>query len=202
MLLGMGVLGGIGRGRRRMPHGADDPAKVSTIVAPGPSARASSSRCPAPRHPDAFVLLLPHIGYDARDRAHGPGLLLWGLPAIPAFLAFTALRNFVIARPTAAGGDGRHHRCPSASRRSFNYLFVYGSFGMPKLGVPGRRPQRQHRLLAAVPGGGRLCHISIAASAAYRVFAGLGRRRSDPSGRSSMSAGRSRAPICSRTGCS
>jgi MATE family multidrug resistance protein len=62
--------------------------------------------------------------------------MLWSLPGIPAFLIFTALRNFVTAahRPRVVTVVTMASVGVTALS---NYLFVYGSLGMPRLGVPG-----------------------------------------------------------------
>jgi MATE family multidrug resistance protein len=81
-------------------------------------------------------LLLPHIGYDPATVRMAQGVMLWSLPGIPTFLAFTALRNFVTAahRPRVVTVVTMLSIAVTALS---NYLFVYGSLGMPRLGVPG-----------------------------------------------------------------
>src|SRR5262249_28819022 len=84
----------------------------------------------------AFYFLLPHIGYGPGTVSMAQGLLLWSLPGVPAFLAFTALRNFVTAahRPRVVTAVTLLSVGVTALS---NYLFVYGSFGLPNLGVAG-----------------------------------------------------------------
>jgi MATE family multidrug resistance protein len=171
MLLGMGVLTGVAAVASHA-FGAGDPAKVSMIARQGLRLSLVLS-LPCAAGILGFVLLLPHISYDAGTVRMAQGLLLWSLPGIPAFLAFTALRNFVTA--------ARRPRVVTVVTMLSvgvtvvsNYLFVYGSFGMPKLGVPGVGLT-----------GTIVCWLQFLAVAAYvyfdpgfrgfHVFAGLGR---------------------------
>lgn len=134
MLLGMGVLTGIAAVAAHA-FGANDAAKVSATIRQG-IRLAVMLTIPCAAGILAFVLLLPHIGYDPATVRMAQGLMLWSLPGIPAFLVFTALRNFVTAahRPRVVTAV----TMASVGVTAFsNYLFVYGSLGMPRLGVPG-----------------------------------------------------------------
>lgn len=134
MLLGMGVLTGIAAVAAHA-FGANDAAKVSTTIRQG-IRLAVVLTIPCAVGILAFVLLLPHIGYDPATVRMAQGQMLWSLPGIPAFLIFTALRNFVTAahRPRVVTVV----TMASVGVTAFsNYLFVYGSLGMPRLGVPG-----------------------------------------------------------------
>jgi MATE family multidrug resistance protein len=134
MLLGMGILSGIAAVAAHA-FGANDEAKVSTTIRQGLRLSAVVS-LPCGGGILAFVLLLPHISYDEATVRMARGVLLWSLPGIPAFLAFTALRNFVTAahRPRVVTVVTMLSIGVTALS---NYLFVYGSLGMPRLGVPG-----------------------------------------------------------------
>ena len=79
--------------------------------------------------------LLPLGGYDPRAVRLAQGLLYWGLPGVPGFLAFSALRYFATAanRPNVVTVVA----VLSIGVTAFsNFLFLYGSWGMPRLGVP------------------------------------------------------------------
>ncbi len=134
MLLGMGVLSGVAAVASHA-FGAGDLAKVSIVVRQG-LRLATVLSLPCGAGILAFFFLLPHIGYDSATVQMAQGLLLWSLPGVPAFLAFTALRNFVTAanRPRVVTAVTLLSVGVTALS---NYFFVYGSFGMPNLGVPG-----------------------------------------------------------------
>jgi MATE family, multidrug efflux pump len=134
MLLGMGVLGGVAAVAAHA-FGAGDLAKVSIVVRQG-LRLAAILTVPCGAGILAFFFLLPHIGYGADTVSMAQGLLLWSLPGVPAFLAFTALRNFVTAahRPRVVTAVTLLSVGVTALS---NYLFVYGSFGLPNLGVAG-----------------------------------------------------------------
>ncbi|HEY2111682.1 MAG TPA: MATE family efflux transporter, partial [Dongiaceae bacterium] len=171
MLLGMGVLSGVAAVASHA-FGAGDPAKVSTVVRQGLRLSLVLS-LPCAAGILAFVFLLPHIGYDTATVRMAQGLLFWSLPGIPAFLAFTALRNFVTAAHRPRVVTVVTMLSVGVTILS-NYLFVYGSFGMPKLGVPGVGLT-----------GTIVCWLQFLAVAGYvhfdrgfrgfHVFAGLGR---------------------------
>src|SRR5215470_3464785 len=134
MLLGMGVMGGVAAVAAHA-FGAGDLAKVSIVVRQG-LRLAAILTVPCGAGILAFFFLLPHIGYGADTVRMAQGLLLWSLPGVPAFLAFTALRNFVTAahRPRVVTAVTLLSVGVTALS---NYLFVYGSFGLPNLGVAG-----------------------------------------------------------------
>jgi multidrug resistance protein, MATE family len=134
MLLGMGVLTGIAAVAAHA-FGAGDRAKASTTVRQG-IRLAIILTIPCAVGILAFVLLLPHIGYDPATVRMAQGLMLWSLPGIPAFLVFTALRNFVTAAHRPRVVTVVTMASVGVTVLS-NYLFVYGSLGMPRLGVPG-----------------------------------------------------------------
>jgi multidrug resistance protein, MATE family len=171
MILGMGVLGGIAAVAAHA-HGAADFAKVSTTGRQGVRL-ALFLALPCSGIVIVFVLLLPHIGYDPETATKAQGLLLWGLPGLPAFLVFTALRNFVTAlgRPRVVtavtivtiGGTAL-----------FNYLFVYGSFGAPRLGVAG--VGLSGSIVSWLDVLGVAAYVSLDGGfRSYRVFADLAR---------------------------
>ncbi len=134
MLLGMGVLGGVAAVAAHA-FGAGDQAQVSTVVRQGLRLSLVLS-LPCAIGILAFVLLLPHIGYDGATVGMAQGLLLWSVPGVPGFLAFTTLRYFATAahRPRVVTVVSMLSVGVTALS---NYLFVYGSFGMPKMGVAG-----------------------------------------------------------------
>ena len=134
ILLGMGVLGGIGAVAAQA-HGARDFVKVSTTGRQG-LRLALALTLPCLVVLIGIIALLPWFGYDPSMVRMAQGLLLWGLPGMPAALAFIALRYFVIAL-------GRPRVVTVVTILSigatalFNYLFVYGGFGAPRMGVAG-----------------------------------------------------------------
>lgn len=134
ILLGMGVLGGIGAVAAQA-YGAGDLAKVSTTGRQG-LRLALALTLPCVGVLVGLVLLLPWLGYDHSTVRMAQGLLLWGLPGVPAALAFMALRYFVIAlsRPRVVTVVTI---LSIGATALFNYLFVYGGFGAPRLGVAG-----------------------------------------------------------------
>jgi MATE family multidrug resistance protein len=168
----MGVLSGVAAVAAHA-FGANDPGKVSTVVRQGLRLALLVS-LPCAAGILGFVLLLPHIGYDPGTVRMAQGVMLWSLPGIPAFLAFTTLRNFVTAahRPRVVTFVTMLSVGVTALS---NYFFVYGSLGMPRLGVPGIG------LTATI-----VSWLEFLAVGAYvcmdrefrrfRVFAGLGRR--------------------------
>ncbi len=174
VLLGMGVLSGVSAVAAHA-FGAGDTAKATTVVRQGLRLSLMVA-IPSAAGILLFWLLLPHIGYDPATVRMARGLLLWSLPGIPAFMAFTALRNFVTAanRPRVVTVVTMLSVGVTAAS---NYLFVYGSFGMPRLGVPGVG------LTNSI-----VCWLQLLAVAAYvhhdrgfrrfHVFAGL--HRHDP----------------------
>ena len=134
ILLGMGVLGGIGAVAAQA-YGANDHAKVSTTGRQG-LRLALALTLPCVGVLIGIVLLLPWLGYDPSTVLMAQGLLLWGLPGVPAALAFMALRYFVIAlsRPRVVTVVTI---LSIGATALFNYLFVYGGFGAPRMGVAG-----------------------------------------------------------------
>ncbi len=134
ILLGMGVLGGIGAVAAQA-YGAKDLVKVSTTGRQG-LRLAVALTIPCLGVLLAIVLLLPWLGYDPSTVRMAQGLLLWGMPGVPAALAFMALRYFVIAlsRPRVVTVVTI---LSIGATALFNYLFVYGGFGAPRMGVAG-----------------------------------------------------------------
>jgi MATE family multidrug resistance protein len=134
LLLGMGVLGGVAAVGAQA-HGAGDQEKLSAVARQGLRLAIMLS-LPCGGVLLGFALLLPHLGYDPATVEMVQGLLLWGLPGVPAFLAFNALRNFVtaIGRPRVVTVVAVLAVGVTAIA---NYLFIYGNFGMPRLGVAG-----------------------------------------------------------------
>ncbi len=134
ILLGMGVLGGIGAVAAQA-HGAGDLAKVSASARQG-LRLALALTLPCVGVLVGLIVLLPWLGYDPSTVRMAQGLLLWGLPGVPAALAFMALRYFVIAlsRPRVVTVVTI---LSIGATALFNYLFVYGGLGAPKLGVAG-----------------------------------------------------------------
>jgi multidrug resistance protein, MATE family len=134
ILLGMGVLGGIAAVAAQA-YGAKDFVKVATTGRQG-LRLAVALTLPCVGVLLGIVLLLPRLGYNPSTVRMAQGLLLWGLPGVPAALAFMALRYFVIAlsRPRVVTVVTI---LSIGATALFNYLFVYGGFGAPRLGVPG-----------------------------------------------------------------
>jgi len=134
LLLGMGMLGGVAAVAAQA-HGAGDRIKLAASARQGLRLTALLS-LPCIGLLIGLALLLPYLGYDPAVIDMVRGLLIWALPGIPAFLAFTALRNFVTAlhRPrvvtvVTVGAIGLAALA--------NYLFIYGALGAPRLGVAG-----------------------------------------------------------------
>jgi multidrug resistance protein, MATE family len=134
IVLGMGVLGGIGAVTAHF-HGAREEEKVAISGRQG-LRLAIALNVPLFAVLLAIILLLPHLGYDASTAAMAQGLLLWGLIGVPAASGFMALRYFVIAlaKPRVVTVVTI---LSIGATAFFNYLFIYGGFWAPKLGVPG-----------------------------------------------------------------
>jgi multidrug resistance protein, MATE family len=134
IVLGMGVLGGIGAVTAHF-HGAGDEAKVAISGRQG-LRLAVALTLPLYGVLLAIILLLPQLGYDPSTVSMARGLLLWGLIGVPAALAFMALRYFVIAlaKPRVVTVVTI---LSIGATAFFNYVFIYGHFGAPAMGVPG-----------------------------------------------------------------
>jgi MATE family multidrug resistance protein len=134
ILLGMGVLGGVGAVAAHA-NGAGDMAKVSTTGRQG-LRLALALTLPCEGALVGIILLLPWLGYEPSTVHMAQGLLLWGLAGVPAALAFMALRYFVIAlsRPRVVTVVTI---LSIGATALFNYIFIYGEWGAPKLGVAG-----------------------------------------------------------------
>lgn len=133
LLLGMGILAGVAAIASHA-FGAEDMAKAAVVARQGLRVAFSLS-IPCGLLLLLLAFLLPLGGYDPRTVSLAQGLLFWGLPGVPGFLAFSALRYFATAanRPNvvtvvAILSIGVTALC--------NYLFLYGNWGMPRLGVP------------------------------------------------------------------
>jgi MATE family multidrug resistance protein len=134
IVLGMGVLAGIGAVTAQL-HGAGDEASVAIAGRQGLRLGIFLT-LPLLAVYGAIILLLPLMGYDPSTVHMAQGLLLWGLIGVPAAQVFMSLRYFVIAlsKPRVVtyvtiGSIG--------ATAFFNYLFIYGNFGAPRLGVAG-----------------------------------------------------------------
>jgi multidrug resistance protein, MATE family len=134
MLLGMGILSGIAAVAAHA-FGASDEAKAATVARQGLRCAVLLS-VPCSIGMLGFMLLLPHMGYDPGTVEMARGLLLWGIPGVPGFLLFTALRNFATAARRPRVVTVVTVLSIGVTVLS-NYLFVYGNFGLPKLGVAG-----------------------------------------------------------------
>lgn len=134
IVLGMGVLGGISAVTAHF-HGAGEEEKVAISGHQG-LRLAIALNLPLLGVLIAIILLLPHLGYDPATVHMARGLLLWGLFGVPAALAFMALRFFVIAlaKPRVVTVVTI---CSIGATAFFNYVFIYGHFGAPAMGVPG-----------------------------------------------------------------
>jgi len=134
LLLGMGVLAGVAAIASHA-LGAGDRDKAAIVARQGLRLSLALS-LPCGLVLLGMILVLPHLGYDPRTVRLAQGLLLWCLPGIPGFLAYSALRFFATAanRPRIVTIVAILSIGVTALS---NYLFVYGSFGMPRLGVPG-----------------------------------------------------------------
>ncbi len=169
--IGMGVLGGIAAVAAHA-FGAGDLDKVSTTARQG-LRLALALTLPCAGLLIGFMLLLPHIGYDPATVRTAQALLFWGLPGLPPALAFTALRYFVTAlgRPRVVTAIALLSIGVTAIS---NYLFVFGGFGAPNLGVAGVGLSGsivgwlEFTIVAAYVGLDR-------GFRRYRVFANLGR---------------------------
>ena len=134
LLIGMGVLAGVAAIASHA-LGAGDRNKAAIVARQGLRlAMALSVPCGVLLL--SMILLLPYLGYDPRTVRLAQGLLLWSLPGVPAFLAYSALRYFATAanRPRIVTVVAILSIGVTALS---NYLFVYGRLGMPRLGVPG-----------------------------------------------------------------
>jgi MATE family multidrug resistance protein len=134
LLLGMGILAGVAAIASHA-FGAGDRNRAAVVARQGLRLSLALS-LPCGLLLLAVVLVLPILGYDPRTVRLAQGLLLWGLPGVPAFLAYSALRFFATAanRPRIVTIVA----ILSVGVTAFsNYLFVYGRLGMPRLGVPG-----------------------------------------------------------------
>ena len=172
LLLGMGVLGGVAAVAAHA-HGAGDHAKVAASARQGLRLTILLSLPCIGLLLALSLLVLPHLGYERAVVEMVQGLLIWALPGIPAFLAFTALRNFVTAlhRPrvvtvvaVAAVGVAA----------LVNYVFIYGALGAPRLGVAGVG------LSTSICAWAQFLAVAIYIACdsgfrRYRVFARLGR---------------------------
>jgi MATE family multidrug resistance protein len=174
IVLGMGLLGGIGAVAAHF-HGAGAEDKVA--IAGRQGLRLSIALIlPMAGVLIAIILLLPHLGYDPSIVGMARGLMLWGLVGVPPALGFMALRYFVIAlaKPRVVTVVTILSLGATAF---FNYLFIYGGFGAPRLGVPGVGLSGSIvswlQLLAVG------CYVTFSRSfRQYRVFSHLG--RADP----------------------
>ena len=134
LLIGMGVLAGVAAIASHA-LGAGDRNKAAIVARQGLRlAMALSLPCGVLLL--GMILLLPYLGYDPRTVRLAQGLLLWSLPGVPAFLAYSALRYFATAanRPRIVTVVAILSIGVTALS---NYLFVYGRLGMPRLGVHG-----------------------------------------------------------------
>jgi MATE family multidrug resistance protein len=134
IVLGMGVLGGIGAVTAHF-HGAGEEAKVAIAGRQG-LRLAIALILPMAGVLIAIMLVLPHLGYEPSTVQMARGLMLWGLIGVPAALGFMALRYFVIAlaKPRVVTVVTI---LSIGATAFFNYVFIYGHFGAPALGVPG-----------------------------------------------------------------
>ena len=174
IVLGMGLLGGIGAVAAHF-HGAREEEKVAIAGRQG-LRLAVVLVLPMAAVLIAIILALPHLGYDPSVVGMARGLMLWGLIGVPPALGFMALRYFVIAlaKPRVVTVVTILSLGATAF---FNYLFIYGGFGAPKLGVPGVGLSGSIvswlQLLAVG------CYVTFSRSfRQYRVFSHLG--RADP----------------------
>jgi MATE family multidrug resistance protein len=134
LLLGMGVLAGVAAIASHA-LGAGDRNKAAIVARQGLRLSLALS-LPCTLLLLGMILILPNLGYDPRTVRLAQGLLIWCLPGVPGFLAYSALRFFATAanRPRIVTIVAILSVGVTALS---NYLFVYGSFGMPRLGVPG-----------------------------------------------------------------
>lgn len=134
-LLPMGALGSVSA-LGAQAHGANDNDRLSNVVRQG--------------FRFAFCLMLPAIicalavapllrlssHYDAAVIDQVQSLINYGVPSVPAVLAFTVLRNYVtvLSRPMIATATA----LTSLPLVIFgNYVTMYGHFGCPEMGVAG-----------------------------------------------------------------
>ncbi len=174
IVLGMGLLGGISAVTAHF-HGAGEEEKVAISGHQG-LRLAIALNLPLLGVLLAIILVLPHLGYDPATVTMARGLMLWGLVGIPAALAFMALRFFVIAlaKPRVVTVVTI---LSIGATAFFNYVFIYGHFGAPAMGVPGVGLSGSIVSWLQLLGVGGYVTFSKAFSH-YRIFHGLG--RADP----------------------
>lgn len=132
MLWGMGAISATGAVGAHA-HGADDAAGVSLAMRQG-FLMATILCLPIIGVLLGALIILPHIYDDANLVRQIRGVILWGLPWVPLTYWFTVLRNFV----TVMGRPVIVTVCAVAGLPLsflFNYLFMYGNWGMPKMGA-------------------------------------------------------------------
>lgn len=134
-LLPMGAIGSVSA-LGSHAHGADDPATVSRVVRQG----LRFATCLAA--PACLIVLLAaplmrRFGhYEAEIIDLASEIIFYGMPAIPAVLWFTVLRNYVtvLGRPIVVTII---ILCALPLTVLGNYVTMYGKFGFPAMGVAG-----------------------------------------------------------------
>lgn len=132
MLWGMGAISAAGAVGAQA-HGAEDHAGVSLAMRQG-FLMATILSLPIVGVLLAALPILPLIYDDAELVRQVRGIILWGLPWVPLVYWFTVLRNFV----TVMGRPVIVTICAVAGLPFsflFNYVFMYGNFGAPKMGA-------------------------------------------------------------------
>ncbi len=171
MFWGMGVItatGAIGA----QAHGSQKPEAVSESMRQG-FLMATLLSIPIMAIAAAGLVLLPMVNGDPEVVRRVREIVFWGLPWIPLVYWFTVVRNFVtvMQRPMIVS------ICAVAGLPvSFvsNYVFMYGNWGAPEMGVSAvgltgvivaAAASRDHRRLCAVRAGvAALSHLRSAAS--------------------------------------
>jgi MATE family multidrug resistance protein len=134
-ILPMGALGSVAA-LGAQAHGANDPAKVSVVVRQG----LRFALCLAVPACLLALLVAPLLRlsghYDPVVVDQVAALINLGIPAIPAVLMFTVLRNYVtvLSRPMVATITAL---IALPLTVLCNYITMFGHFGCPPLGVAG-----------------------------------------------------------------
>ena len=172
IVLGMGLLGGISAVTAHF-HGANEEEKVAISGHQG-LRLAIALNLPLLGVLLGIILLLPHLGYNPATVHMAQGLMLWGLLGVPPALAFMALRFFVIAlaKPRVVTVVTI---LSIGATAFFNYVFIYGHFGAPAMGVPGVGLSGSIVSWLQLLGVG--CYVTFSKTfRQYRIFHGLGSR--------------------------